>query len=67
MCVCVCMTEWKGWGKDEKEGTIKTGKERVWEDIGGGKSGKVETGMEEVMKSIFDTWKWTLERRSERD
>lgn len=51
------MTEWKGWGKDEKEGTIKTGKERLWEDTGGGKSGKVETGMVEVMKSSFDTWK----------
>lgn len=55
--MCVCMTEWKRWGEYEKEGTIKTGKERAWEDTGGGKPGKVETGMVEAMKLIFDTWK----------
>lgn len=43
VCVCVCV--WKGWEENEKEGIIKRGKERLWEDTGGGKSGKVETGM----------------------
>lgn len=41
MCACV----WKGWEENEKEGIIKRGEERLWEDTGGGKSGKVETGM----------------------